>query len=153
MSLRQFFSKFLFYHFDKLGLGRDYFINENMRRGSKYGQLLAPDNFWEWYRERKEKGYCYVSVSYYDRVINNGIVEFKPAYFDRIVYDLDIPLPKAKVQKLRSEDKGLFYKWLRVVKREAYRLTEHLAKRFNVEPIVIFTGNRGYQIHILLEDA
>jgi len=152
MSLIEFFNKFLFYHYKDLGLGRDYFIQPR-KRASYYGELLNPDNFWDWYRNRRDQGWCNVSLSYYDRIINHekAEAELRPKYFDRIVYDLDIPFKKEKVIELREKDLNLFNIWLRIVKRETYRLCEHLAKRYNATPIVVFTGNRGYQIHVLLD--
>jgi hypothetical protein len=68
-----------------------------------------------------------------------------------IVYDLDIPLPKEECVKLRAEDPKRFQQLLSTVRFEALRLYHHLAKRYKCTPLLNFTGNRGYQVWLLLE--
>jgi hypothetical protein len=75
----------------------------------------------------------------------------RPKCFDMIVYDLDIPLPKEECTKLKAEDPKRFNSLLSTVRAEALRLYHHLSKRYGCTPLLNFTGNRGYQVWLLLE--
>ena len=125
--------------------------SDKVKRGSTRGELLAPENFMSWYLRRKDRGRCWVSLSYYATYVDSEFnLRREPIAFDRVVYDLDIPFAKEKVAELRERDYSLYREWFRLVKKEAYRLCYHLAKRYSAEPILIFTGNRGYQVQVLL---
>jgi len=140
VSAIEFLEKFLF----PVDLSRDYWIDDEVKRGSARGILLTRDGLRDWYLKRKDLGRCWVSVCYYGE-------DFKPEFLDRVVYDLDIPLKKDLCMRLRKEDGSLFREWLNFVRIEAYRLYNFIAKRYDTTPILIYTGNRGYQIHVLLD--
>jgi len=157
MITKEFFNKFLFYHYHQLNnsseylnFGRDYWVDDKIKRGSSKGKLLTLENFMGWYLKRKDKGRCWVSISYYATYIEDYNIKCKPVFYDRIVYDLDIPFKKERLLELREKDFSLYREWFMLVKKETYRLCYHLNKRYNATPIPIFTGNRGYQIHVLL---
>ena len=136
----KFLEEFLF----PIDLPRDYWVDDEVKRGSARGMLLTRDEFRDWYLKRKDQGRCWVSVCYYGS-------DLKPEFLDRVVYDLDIPLKKDLCKRLRKEDRGVFKRWLNFVKIEAYRLYHFIKKRYDTTPILIYTGNRGYQIHVLLD--
>jgi len=136
----EFLERFLF----PVDLPRDYWVDDEVKRGSSRSMLLSKSGFKDWYLKRKDLGRCWVSVCYYGD-------DYKPKYFDRVVYDFDIPLTKNNCQKLREEDRKLFRSWLNFVKTEVCRFYHFIAKRYNTTPVLIYTGNRGYQVHILLD--
>jgi len=140
MSAIKFLEKFLF----PTDLPRDYWVDDEVKRGSAKGMLLTRDELRDWYLKRKDQGRCWVSICYYG-------CDLKPEFLDRVVYDLDIPLKKDYCRRLRKEDRRVFKKWLNFVKIEAYRLYHFIDKRYDTTPILIYTGNRGYQIHVLLD--
>jgi len=140
MSAIEFLEKFLF----PVDLFRDYWVDDEVKRGSARGMLLTRDRLGDWYLKRKDLGRCWVSVCYYGS-------DLKPEFLDRVVYDLDIPLKKDLCKRLRKEDRSLFREWLNFVKIEAYRLYHFISRRYSTTPILIYTGNRGYQIHVLLD--
>jgi hypothetical protein len=133
------------------GFGRDYWI-PGKGRASSLNMLLTLECFPKWYNAVKDQGYAWVSVCYYaletDEKMN---LVCRPKCFDMIVYDLDIPLPKEECVKLRAEDPKRFQQLLSTVRSEALRLYHHLAKRYKCTPLLNFTGNRGYQLWLLLE--
>jgi len=133
-----------------LKFGRDCFTVKG-KRASSHGELLTPENFHRWYRGARE-GYGWVSVCYYAIYTDEGAnVRAEPVYFDMVVYDLDIPLPKKECVRLRTEEPKRFNQLLARTRGEALRLYRHLEKRYNCTPMLNFTGNRGYQVWLPLE--
>jgi len=136
-----------------LKTGRDYWILDK-GRGSSYNMLLTPENFNEWYSTVKERGRAWISVCYYTVETDSKMnLICRPSTFDTVVYDFDIPLPKEQCIRLREEDPDRFNSLLEKVRIEALRLYWHLSNRFNCTPMLVFTGNRGYQVWLLLEKA
>ena len=148
--LRDFLLEFCFHGYsprEGVLYGRDYWVDDKLKRASAHYMLLTPSKLYDYYRERRGKGRAWLSVSYYEAGPGE---KPRPMCFDRVVFDLDIPLPKEKCMKLYREKKHLFCRWLGLVRKEAKRLCEHLSKRFNCDPLVVYTGGRGYQIQVLL---
>jgi len=149
-KLKEFLEEFCFHNYNPIEgviVGRDYWVDDKLKRASAHYMLLTPDKLYGYYRERREKGRAWLSVSYYEAGPGE---KPRPVYFDRLLFDLDIPLPKEKCMKLYREHRSLFYRWLGLVRKETRRLYQHLSKRFNCRPVVVYTGGRGYQIHVLL---
>lgn len=75
----------------------------------------------------------------------------RPSFFDYVVYDFDIPLPKEQCVKLREEEPKRFKALLEKTMSEALRLYWHLHKSFLCSPMLVYTGNRRYQVWLHLE--
>ncbi|MBS7612230.1 hypothetical protein KEJ27_08550 [Candidatus Bathyarchaeota archaeon] len=134
-----------------LRVGRDFWV-DGKGRGSSFNMLLTPEEFHRWYNAVKDRGRAWVSVCYYAlEVGERGNMECRPSFFDLIAYDFDIPLPKEECVRLREEDSKRFNGLLAGVRAEALRLYWHLSKRFNCTPMLLFTGNRGYQLWLQLD--
>jgi len=145
-------SRLLFRHWQvEEELGRDYWI-PGKGRASSLNMLLTPEEFIKWYNAVKDQGYAWISVCYYSLETDEKMnLRCRPSCFDMVVYDLDIPLPKEECVKLRAENPKRFNALLEATRAEALRLYHHLAKRYKCTPLLNFTGNRGYQVWLLLE--
>jgi len=134
-----------------LKVGRDYW-KPGRGRASSLRELLTPEEFPRWYASVKDRGNAWISVCYYTLELSEEMnMVCHPSYFDMIVYDMDIPLPKDECVKLREEDPSRFSSLLSSVRAEALKLYHHLAGRYGCTPLFNFTGNRGYQVWLFLD--
>jgi len=86
-----------------------------------------PESFVKWIQENEEYGRCsYVSVQPFE-------VYEKPVYIERLVWDFD-----CAEDPERAGDDALDFK-------------ARLKRFYNVEAIVVFSGNKGYHIYVYLQ--